>query len=35
VAGPSPFLAAIDPALLHRTAPRRPRPPAARQLKLL
>ncbi|HEY2441763.1 MAG TPA: ATP-dependent helicase, partial [Streptosporangiaceae bacterium] len=34
-AGPSPFLAAIDPALLHRTAPRRPRPPAARQLKLL
>ncbi|HEY3735339.1 MAG TPA: UvrD-helicase domain-containing protein [Streptosporangiaceae bacterium] len=34
-AGPSPFLTAIDPALLHRTAPRRPRPPAARQLKLL
>ena len=33
--GPSPFLAAIDPALLARTAPPRPRPPAPRQLKLL
>jgi DNA helicase-2/ATP-dependent DNA helicase PcrA len=33
-AGPSPFLAAIDPALLTRTAPQRRRP-AGRQLRLL
>jgi superfamily I DNA/RNA helicase len=33
--GPSPFLAAIDPALLDRSAPPRPRRPAARQLRLL
>jgi superfamily I DNA/RNA helicase len=32
--GPSPFLAAIDPALLHRAA-QPPRPRAARQLRLL
>ncbi len=35
VAGPSPFLAAIDPALLDRLSPPRPRPPAGRQLRLL
>ncbi len=34
-AGPSPFVAAIDPALLDRSAPARPRRPAARQLRLL
>jgi DNA helicase II / ATP-dependent DNA helicase PcrA len=34
-AGPSPFLAAIDPALLDRAAPPRPRRPADRQLRLL
>ena len=34
-AGPSPFLAAIDPALLDRSAPPRARRPAARQLRLL
>ena len=34
-AGPSPFLAAIDPALLDRAAPPRPRRPAGRQLRLL
>ncbi len=34
-AGPSPFLAAIDPALLDRSAPPRGRRPAARQLRLL
>ena len=32
--GPSPFLAAIDPALLDRSAPR-PRRPATQQLRLL
>jgi ATP-dependent DNA helicase UvrD/PcrA len=32
--GPSPFLAAIDPALLDRSAPR-PRRPASQQLRLL
>ena len=34
-AGPSPFLAAIDPELLDRSAPPRARRPAARQLRLL
>jgi superfamily I DNA/RNA helicase len=35
-AGPSPFLAAISPALLTRAAaPPRPRRPADRQLRLL
>ena len=34
-AGPSPFLAAIDPALLDRSAPPRGRRPADRQLRLL
>jgi DNA helicase-2/ATP-dependent DNA helicase PcrA len=34
-AGPSPFLAAIDPALLDRSTPPRPRRPAGRQLRLL
>ena len=34
-AGPSPFLAAIDPALLDRSAPPRARRPADRQLRLL
>ncbi len=34
-AGPSPFLAAIDPALLDRSAPPRARRPAGRQLRLL
>ena len=34
-AGPSPFLAAIDPALLDRSAPPRARRPASRQLRLL
>jgi DNA helicase-2/ATP-dependent DNA helicase PcrA len=34
-AGPSPFLAAIDPALLDRAAPPRRRRPAERQLRLL
>jgi DNA helicase II / ATP-dependent DNA helicase PcrA len=34
-AGPSPFLAAISPDLLARTAPPRPRRPADRQLRLL
>ncbi len=34
-AGLSPFLAAIDPALLERSAPPRARRPAARQLRLL
>jgi DNA helicase-2/ATP-dependent DNA helicase PcrA len=33
--GPSPFLAAIEPRLLDRSAPARPRRPAARQLRLL
>jgi len=33
--GPSPFLAAISPALLTRTSPARPRRPADRQLRLL
>jgi superfamily I DNA/RNA helicase len=33
--GPSPFLAAIDPSLLHRSARPRPRRPAARQLRLI
>jgi uncharacterized protein (TIGR00375 family) len=33
--GPSPFLAAISPALLARAAPPRPRRPADRQLRLL
>jgi DNA helicase II / ATP-dependent DNA helicase PcrA len=33
--GPSPFLAAISPALLSRTSPARPRRPADRQLRLL
>jgi superfamily I DNA/RNA helicase len=33
--GPSPFLAAISPALLSRTSPSRPRRPADRQLRLL
>jgi len=32
--GPSPFLAAVDPALLDRSAPR-PRRPASQQLRLL
>ncbi len=35
VAGPSPFLAAIDPAALDRRPPARPGRPAARQLRLL
>jgi ATP-dependent DNA helicase UvrD/PcrA len=34
-AGPSPFLAAIDPGLLNRSAPPRARRPAGRQLRLL
>jgi superfamily I DNA/RNA helicase len=34
-AGPSPFLAAISPALLSRTSPARPRRPADRQLRLI
>jgi uncharacterized protein (TIGR00375 family) len=34
-AGPSPFLAAIDPALLDRATPPRARRPADRQLRLL
>jgi superfamily I DNA/RNA helicase len=34
-AGPSPFLAAIDSALLDRPVPPRPRRPADRQLRLL
>ena len=34
-AGPSPFLAAIDPALLDRSAPPRARRAASRQLRLL
>jgi ATP-dependent DNA helicase UvrD/PcrA len=34
-AGPSPFLAAISPALLTRTTPPAPRRPADRQLRLL
>jgi DNA helicase-2/ATP-dependent DNA helicase PcrA len=34
-AGPSPFLAAIDPALLGGPAPRRPRRPGGYQLRLL
>ncbi len=34
-AGPSPFLASIDPALLDRPARSRPRRPAGRQLRLL
>jgi uncharacterized protein (TIGR00375 family) len=34
-AGPSPFLAAIDPVLLDRPAVPRPRRPAGRQLRLL
>jgi DNA helicase II / ATP-dependent DNA helicase PcrA len=34
-AGPSPFLAAISPALLSRASPPRPRRPADRQLRLL
>ncbi len=34
-AGPSPFLAALDPALLDRPAPPRARRPASRQLRLL
>jgi len=34
-AGPSPFLAAIDPALLDRSTPPRARRPAGRQLRLL
>jgi DNA helicase II / ATP-dependent DNA helicase PcrA len=33
--GPSPFLAAISPALLSRTSPARPARPADRQLRLL
>jgi DNA helicase II / ATP-dependent DNA helicase PcrA len=33
--GPSPFLAAISPALLSHTSPTRPRRPAGRQLRLL
>jgi ATP-dependent DNA helicase UvrD/PcrA len=33
--GPSPFLAAIEPRLLDRSAPPRPRRPAAQQLRLL
>ncbi|MGE5134980.1 MAG: UvrD-helicase domain-containing protein [Gemmatimonadota bacterium] len=33
--GPSPFLTSIDPALLDRSTPTRPRRPPARQLKLL
>jgi uncharacterized protein (TIGR00375 family) len=33
--GPSPFLAAIEPRLLDRSAPARPRLPAERQLRLL
>ena len=33
--GPSPFLAAISPALLSRTSPARSRRPADRQLRLL
>jgi len=33
--GPSPFLAAISPALLARAAPPRPPRPADRQLRLL
>ena len=33
--GPSPFLAAISPALLSRASPSRPRRPADRQLRLL
>ncbi len=33
--GVSPFLAAIEPDLLHRTAPPRARRPADRQLRLL
>jgi DNA helicase II / ATP-dependent DNA helicase PcrA len=33
--GPSPFLAAISPALLSRTSPARPGRPADRQLRLL
>ena len=33
--GPSPFLAAISPALLSRTSPPRPRRPVDRQLRLL
>ena len=33
--GPSPFLAAISPALLSRAGPARPRRPAGRQLRLL
>jgi DNA helicase II / ATP-dependent DNA helicase PcrA len=33
--GPSPFLAAISPALLSRTAPARSRRPADRQLRLM
>jgi uncharacterized protein (TIGR00375 family) len=34
-AGPSPFLAVIDPGLLNRSAPPRARRPADRQLRLL
>ncbi|MEP7026282.1 MAG: ATP-dependent helicase, partial [Actinomycetota bacterium] len=33
--GPSPFLADLDPALLRRPAPPRPRRPASQQLRLL
>jgi hypothetical protein len=33
--GPSPFLAAIDPRLLDRAAPQRPRRPEASQPRLL
>jgi superfamily I DNA/RNA helicase len=33
--GPSPFLAAISPALLSRTSPARSRRPADRQLRLI
>jgi DNA helicase II / ATP-dependent DNA helicase PcrA len=33
--GPSPFLAAISPGLISRTAPPQPRRPADRQLRLL
>jgi superfamily I DNA/RNA helicase len=33
--GPSPFLSAIDPGLIDRAVPARPRRPAARQLRLL
>jgi hypothetical protein len=34
-AGLSPLLAAVDPALLDRSGPAQPRPPAPRQLRLL